>query len=116
MGWLDILTGGIAGRVIDRVGDMLPNRTAERQQEHDRAMGQQATNTAEVQSASSGPVGILRSWRGALGWGMTIAVVWHVVARPLLMAIFPSVGWPGYTADDMGMIVRLLVGMLGLGM
>lgn len=116
MGWLDILTGGIAGRVIDRVSDMLPNRRVERQQEHDRLMGQQATNTAEVQSSQGGFVGVLRSWRGFVGWCCGVALVWHVAVRPILMAVFPSVGWPGYAADDIALIGRILIGMLGLGM
>lgn len=116
MGWLDILTGGIAGRVIDRVGDMLPNRRVERQQEHERLMGQQATNTAEVQSSQGGVIGFVRSWRSVVGLLCGVALAWQVIVRPILMAVFPSVAWPGYAADDIALIGRILIGMLGLGM
>lgn len=115
MNWLDLLTGGLAGKVIDRVGDMLPNRAQEKAQEHERAMGQQATNTAEAASQQGGLVGALKAWRGFVGWCCGVALVWHVAARPLLMAAFPGVNWPGYSADDIALIGRILLGMLGLG-
>lgn len=115
MGWLDMLTGGLAGRVVDRVADMLPNRRAERQQEHERLMGQQATNTAEVQSSQGGVIGFVRSWRSVVGLLCGVALAWQVIVRPILVALFPSVGWFGYASDDMTLIGRILLGMLGLG-
>ncbi|WCB45267.1 hypothetical protein [Nitratidesulfovibrio vulgaris] len=115
MGWLDILTGGLAGRVVDRVADMLPNRRAERQQEHERLMGQQATNTAEVQSSQGGVIGFVRSWRSVVGLLCGVALAWQVIVRPILVALFPSVGWFGYASEEMALIGRILLGMLGLG-
>lgn len=116
MGVLDLLTGGLAGKVIDRVGDMLPNRAQEKAQEHERAMGQQSINTAEAQtSGSGGLVGVLKAWRGFVGWCCGVAIVWQAVARPILMAVFPGVTWPGYSSDDLALVGRILLGMLGLG-
>lgn len=112
MGLIDSILG-IGGKVLDRV---LPNRAEEKKQEHERAMGQQATNTAEAQTSGSGGfVGVLKAWRGAVGWLMGIALCWQVVARPILSAIWPDVSWAGYAVKDIELIARILLGMLGLG-
>ena len=112
MGLIDSLLS-IGGKVLDRV---LPNRTEEKKQEHERAMGQQATNAAEAQtSGSGGLIGILKAWRGAVGWLMGIALCWQVVVRPIASAIWPNVNWAGYSVNDIELIGRILLGMLGLG-
>ena len=115
MGLLDTILSPItelAGSVIKRIW---PNKELAQQHTHDEAMGQQATNTAEAQtSGSGGLVGILKSWRGWVGWCMGTAMVWQLVVRPLLIGLFPGSNFPGYSAEEMALLGRVLLGMLGL--
>lgn len=104
---------GLFDTVIKRIW---PNKELAQQNTHAEAMGQQATNTAEAQtSGSGGLIGVLKAWRGFIGWACGIGMVWQLVVRPLLVGMFPGHTFPGYTAEEMALLGRVLLGMLGLG-
>lgn len=115
MGLLGTLVSPVTGLVDSIIKRIWPNKELAQQHTHDEAMGQQATNTAEAQtSGSGGLIGLLKSWRGFVGWACGMAIVWQFALRPLLMGIFPGRNFPGYAADEMTMLGRILLGMLGL--
>ena len=76
------------------------------------ALGQMAINQAEAQSASL----FVSGWRPAVGWVCVLGLAYQFLAAPLL-------GWAGANlADwstppdlDMGTLLTLLAGMMGLG-
>ena len=116
MGVLDKLLSPITGLADSIIKRIWPNKELAQQHTHDEAMGQQATNTAEAQtSGSGGLIGLLKSWRGFVGWSCGMAIVWQFALRPLLMRTFPGRNFPGYSAEEMTMLGRILLGMLGLG-
>jgi len=108
---IDSITG-LFDTIVKRIW---PNKELAQVHTHDEAMGQQATNTAEAQtSGGGGAIGLLKSWRGFVGWCMGFAMIWQLVIRPLLMGAFPGHSFPGYTAEEMALLGRVLLGMLGL--
>ena len=116
MGVLDTILSPITGLADSIIKRIWPNKELAQQHTHDEAMGQQATNTAEAQtSGGGGLIGLLKSWRGFVGWACGMAIVWQFVVRPLLVGMFPGSNFPGYSADEMALLGRVLLGMLGLG-
>ena len=116
MGLLNTIISPITGLVDTVVKRIWPNKELAQTQTHDQLMGQQATNTAEAQtSGGGGVIGLLKSWRGWVGWCVGTAMIWQLVFRPMLVGIFPGRNFPGYTADEMTLLGRVLLGMLGLG-
>jgi len=114
MGLLGI--DSITGLVDTLVKRFWPNKELAQQNTHAEAMGQQATNTAEAQtSGGGGAIGLLKSWRGFVGWACGCSIVWQFAMRPLLIGLFPGHNFPGYSAEEMTMLGRILLGMLGLG-
>lgn len=77
------------------------------------AQAQAATNTAEAQSASFFRAG----WRPAVGWVCVAGLAYQFIIRPLAPALIHAVS--GHAIDlptlDMGSLLTLLSGMLGLG-
>ena len=49
---------------------------------------------------------VVRDWYGQ---------VWLAFGISLLVGMFPGSKFPGYAADEMAMLGRILLGMLGLG-
>lgn len=116
MGVLDTLLSPITVLADSIIKRIWPNKELAQQQQHTETMGQQAINTAEAQtSGGGGIIGLLKSWRGWVGWCMGTAMVWQLVVRPLLIGLFPGSNFPGYSADEMALLGRVLLGMLGLG-
>lgn len=109
------LLDSILSPVTDLVGSILkriwPNKELAQQHTHDEAMGQQATNTAQAQHHSLFVAGA----RAFIMWGCGFSVVWQFVVRPLLIGLFPGRNFPGYSTEEMTMLGRILLGMLGLG-
>jgi spore maturation protein SpmA len=116
VGLLDTILSPITGLADSIIKRIWPNKELAQQHTHTEAMGQQAINTAEAQtSGSGGLIGILKAWRGFIGWACGIGMVWQLVVRPLLIGMFPGHNFPGYAADEMALLGRVLLGMLGLG-
>lgn len=116
MGFLGTLVSPITGLLDTILKRVLPNKELAQQHTHDETMGQQSTNTAEAQTSGSGGfIGLLKSWRGFIGWACGVGMVWQLVVRPLLIGFFPGHTFPGYSSEEMALLGRVLLGMLGLG-
>lgn len=66
----------------------------------------------EQESASSGP-GLLKMWRGLVGWILGLVLAWECIMRPLMVCYFPNVPIP---ESNLEAIYKLLMGMLGLSL
>jgi hypothetical protein len=80
---------------------------------HDIALAQIELNKVEASSPS-----IMKSgWRPFIGWTCGIAFAYHFVMQPLLVFILVAVGEPvpALPEFDMGALMTVLGGMLGLG-
>ena len=77
------------------------------------AKGQLAINKEEAKSGNI----FVAGWRPFIGWSCGVALVWHFIAGPF---IFFFAGLFGATLRplpefDMGSLMTVLMGMLGLG-
>lgn len=72
-------------------------------------MAQSRINEAEVSGA---PPSRLRLWRSFLGWALTLAFLWEVMVRPVILTYWPDTPLPPSVLKE---ITSLLLGMLGLG-
>ena len=56
-------------------------------------------------------------WRPFLGWALSFAMAWHYVLAPLILFIAAFFGktLPTLPQFDMGSLMTVLMGMLGLG-
>jgi hypothetical protein len=85
---------------------------AELQGEIDLAKGQQTTNTAEAQSQSV----FVSGWRPGVGWTCGAGLACQFVVFPLITWIADLFGKHVTSPNlDMGTLLTLLLGMLGLG-
>lgn len=84
---------------------------AELQAATELAKAQIETNKVEAASASLFRGG----WRPAVGWACVAALVYQLLVRPLLAWYSASAGWTVPPPLEMGDLMTLLFGMLGLG-
>ena len=77
------------------------------------AKGQLEINKVEAQHRSL----FVAGWRPCLGWGLSIAMIWHFVLAPFVMFVcaFAGVDIPDLPFFDMESLMTVLLGMLGLG-
>ena len=77
------------------------------------AKGQLEINKAEASHKSI----FVAGWRPFIGWTCGIALAWHFVLQPLIMFLSVLFGLtlPELPAFDMGSLMTVLMGMLGLG-
>lgn len=87
--------------------------TMAEKQAHELALAQIEVNKAE---ASSGSV-FKGGWRPFIGWVCGIAFLYHFVLQPLLLFTIVVVGvqLPTLPEFDMGTLLTVLGGLLGLG-
>ena len=87
--------------------------TMAEKQAHELALAQIEVNKAE---ASSGSV-FKGGWRPFIGWVCGIAFLYHFVLQPLLLFMIVVVGvqLPTLPEFDMGTLLTVLGGLLGLG-
>jgi hypothetical protein len=87
--------------------------TMAEKQAHELALAQIEVNKAE---ASSGSV-FKGGWRPFIGWVCGIAFLYHFVLQPLLLFTIAVVGvqLPTLPEFDMGTLLTVLGGLLGLG-
>lgn len=80
---------------------------------HTAAMAQVEVNKAEAQHRSI----FVAGWRPFIGWVCGIALAYHFVLQPLIVfaAAFLSYELPTLPQFDMGSLMTVLMGMLGLG-
>ena len=77
------------------------------------AKGQLEVNKAEASHRSAWVAG----WRPFIGWVCGIALAWHFVLAPVTMFIasWLNITLPALPEFDMGSLMTVLMGMLGLG-
>lgn len=97
-GWLKSLLG-IGEKAMEKI---FPDRAASRE-------AQSRINEAEVAGA---PASRLRLWRSFLGWALSVAFIWEVIARPVIATYWPEAPLPDSVLKE---VSSLLLGMLGLG-
>jgi len=87
--------------------------TMAEKQAHEANMVQAETNQAEAQHRSVWVAG----WRPFIGWVCGVALAWHFVLSPVIifLAAWFSVTLPALPVFDMGSLMTVLMGMLGLG-
>lgn len=77
------------------------------------AKGQLAINKEEAKSGNI----FVAGWRPFIGWSCGVALVWHFIAAPFIIffaALFGA-ALPPLPEFDMGSLMTVLMGMLGLG-
>lgn len=87
--------------------------TMAEKQAHEANMIQAETNKEEAQHRSVWVAG----WRPFIGWVCGIALAWHFVLSPVIIfvAAWFNVTLPALPEFDMGSLMTVLMGMLGLG-
>ena len=77
------------------------------------AKGQLEINKAEAQHKSI----FVAGWRPFIGWTCGIALCWHFVLAPVTIFVcaYLNVVIPELPTFDMGSLMTVLMGMLGLG-
>jgi len=87
--------------------------TMAEKQAHEANMMQAETNKEEAQHRSVWVAG----WRPFIGWVCGVALAWHFVLSPvvLFIAAWFNVVLPTLPVFDMGSLMTVLMGMLGLG-
>ena len=77
------------------------------------AKGQIEINKAEAQHKSI----FVAGWRPFIGWTCGIALCWHFVLQPIVMFLSAYIGFqiPELPEFDMGSLMTILGGLLGLG-
>ena len=80
---------------------------------HEANMGNLEINKTEAQHRSL----FVAGWRPFLGWGLSLAMIWHFLLVPLITFIcaFAGVDIPELPHFDMESLMTVLLGMLGLG-
>jgi hypothetical protein len=79
--------------------------------ETDLAKGQLAINAEEAKSASV----FVAGWRPGAGWVCVIGLAYTFLIQPILSWVSAVQGWPTPPPLDMGDLLTLLGGLLGLG-
>ena len=114
----------LIGPVTSLVGKFIEDKDAKNKLSHEiatmaekhaqeLAKSQIEVNKAEAQSSHW----FVASWRPFIGWTCGIALMWHFVVAPFVMfftALF-GVTMPQLPEFDMGSLMTVLMGMLGLG-
>ena len=80
---------------------------------HEAAMAQVEVNKAEAQHKSI----FVAGWRPFVGWTCGVALAYHFVLAPLILfgVGISGVEIPALPEFDMGSLMTVLMGMLGLG-
>jgi hypothetical protein len=112
---LDPITAGmdLAGAVI---GKIWPDKTESEKQQLAAAVtlvqGQMAVNQAEASNASV----FVSGWRPAIGWVCGAACAWNWIGLPIAKLVAELSGHHvPLSAADIGEMMPVLMGMLGLG-
>ena len=87
--------------------------TMAEKQAHEANMMQAETNKEEAQHRSVWVAG----WRPFIGWVCGFALAWHFVLSPVVLffAAWFNIVLPALPSFDMGSLMTVLMGMLGLG-
>ena len=107
----------LIGKYVEHKGKKaeLASKLATLAEDHaqELAKGQLEVNKAEAQHKSI----FVAGWRPFIGWTCGIALCWHFVLAPVTMFLCAYIGVaiPDLPTFDMGSLMTVLMGMLGLG-
>ena len=114
----------LIGPVSKLVGKFIEDKDVKNKLAHDLATmaekhaqelakGQIEINKAEAQHKSI----FVAGWRPFIGWTCGIALCWHFVLAPITIFVsaYLNVQIPELPTFDMGSLMTVLMGMLGLG-
>jgi hypothetical protein len=113
---MDITGIGTAAQAFKGlVGMIFPDKTEEDKARMAASLalvqGQLSIDQAEAQSSDP-----LQHWRGGLGWVCVAGYGWNFIGEPVANAVAAAVGHPlNLPPLDIGPLVTLTLGMLGLG-
>jgi hypothetical protein len=116
MAGIDPLTAGL--NVVDTVINKIWPDKSEQERQIIAAQVMAVTGQLEVNKAEAGHRTIfVAGWRPFIGWVCGFALVYHYIARPLLPWLSALFGHPTPEIPplDMGDLITILLGMLGLG-
>lgn len=86
--------------------------TLAERQAHELAIQQIKVNQEEAKHVSI----FIAGWRPFIGWTCGVALAYHFIIQPLLVFAFAVTGQPvELPTFDMGSLMTVLMGMLGLG-
>ena len=87
--------------------------TLAEKQAHESQMAQILTNREEAKSRSV----FVAGWRPFIGWTCGVALAYHFIISPLILFAVTVAGIeiPALPAFDIGSLMTVLLGMLGLG-
>lgn len=86
--------------------------TLAEKQAHESAMAQIKVNQEEAKHKST----FVSGWRPFIGWTCGVALSYHFIIQPLLLFVLTATGQPvELPTFDMGSLMTVLMGMLGLG-
>jgi len=118
------LLKGIIGPIIGPLLDRIPNKNERdrAQEDIERKMltaltslvtGQLAINTKEAEHGSI----FVAGWRPAIGWTCGFALAWSFIFEPIgsWVAFMFGVTMEGVPKIELGPLMSILLGMLGLG-
>jgi hypothetical protein len=109
--------GSVADLANTVIGRIWPDKTEQEKAQLAAAVtlvqGQLSVNQAEA----SNPSVFVAGWRPFIGWVCGAALVYHYIVRPLLPWLLALIGKPvpAIPPLDMGDLITILLGMLGLG-
>ena len=106
----------VAG-IIDKVADKIDDFTLDKAEKAELI---QEINKAqlEVNKVEAGSTNLFVSgWRPFVGWTCGVALAWHFVIAPFIMffSAYFGLDMPALPDFDMGSLLTVLMGMLGLG-
>ena len=106
----------VAG-IIDKVADKIDDFTLDKAEKAE--LIQEIKNAQlEVNKVEAGSTNLFVSgWRPFVGWTCGVALAWHFVIAPFIMffSAYFGLDMPALPDFDMGSLLTVLMGMLGLG-
>ncbi len=110
--------------VADVIGKLVPDQDKARELAHEIATMAETQAHAialaqiEVNKAEAGSGSVFKGgWRPFVGWTCGVALAYHFVGQPVIMFSVAMFGLeiPTLPEFDMGSLLTVLMGMLGLG-
>lgn len=93
----------------------LAHEIATMSEKHAQELAKGQVEINKVEAAHRSP--LVAGWRPFIGWVCGIALAWHFVLAPVIIfiAAWFNVTLPALPEFDMGSLMTVLMGMLGLG-
>jgi len=118
------LLGSLIGPVTGLLDKFIPDKDLKNQLAHDIAtmaedhMHEEIKMQMEVNKQEAAHKSLfVAGWRPFIGWTCGIALAWHFVLQPLItfLLVLFDFTLPELPTFDMGSLMTVLMGMLGLG-